>query len=75
MKQQDIDRLSLAERASMPTPALFTKIRNIGLLLAAVSSALLAAPVTLPAVVTTIAGYLAVASGVASAVSQVAVKG
>jgi hypothetical protein len=75
MKQQEIDRLSLVERASLPTPVLFTKIRNIGLLLAAVSGALLAAPFSLPAVVTTIAGYLGLASSVASAVSQVAVKG
>jgi hypothetical protein len=75
MKQIEIDRLNLAERLSLPTPSLFTKIRNIGLVLAAISSAILAAPVTLPAIVTTIAGYLALASGVASAVSQVAVKG
>ncbi|ULQ51714.1 hypothetical protein [Flavihumibacter fluvii] len=75
MKQMEIDRLNLVERLSLPTPALFSKIRNIGLLLAAVSSAILAAPVTLPAIVTTIAGYLALASSVASAVSQVAVKG
>jgi hypothetical protein len=75
MKQMEIDRLNLVERLALPTPALFTKIRNIGLVLAAVSSAILAAPVTLPAIVTTIAGYLALASSVASAVSQVAVKG
>ncbi|KIC94646.1 hypothetical protein [Flavihumibacter solisilvae] len=75
MKQKDIDKLTLAERVSMPTPTLFTRIRNIGLILAAVSGAVLAAPVALPAVVTTIAGYLALASSVASAVSQVAVKG
>lgn len=75
MKQNEIDRLSLLERVSLPTPAFFSKIRNIGILLAAVSSAILAAPVALPAIVTTIAGYLALAASVASAVSQVAVKG
>ena len=75
MKQLEIDRLNLVERLALPTPTLFAKIRNVGILLAAISSAILAAPVTLPAIVTTIAGYLAIASSVASAVSQVAVKG
>ena len=42
--------------------------------LAAVSTALLAAPVALPAIVTTIAGYVAVGAGVMTAVSQTAVK-
>ena len=42
---------------------------------AAISAALLASPVALPALVTTIASYLGVAATVASAISQVAVKG
>ncbi|WP_332737596.1 hypothetical protein [Flavihumibacter sp.] len=43
--------------------------------LAAISAALLASPVALPAIVVTVASYLGVAATVASAVSQVAVKG
>ncbi len=63
------------ERLKSPTPNFFKKIRNIGLILAAVATSIVAAPVALPAVVIKIAGYLAVASGVASAVSQTAVEG
>lgn len=56
-----------------PTPKFFKVLRNIGLALAAASGALLAAPVALPAAVVTLAGYLAVAGTVVTAVSQTAV--
>ncbi|MCP9749784.1 hypothetical protein [Ferruginibacter sp. HRS2-29] len=56
------------------TPVFFKKLRNIGLGLAAVSATIMAGPVALPAVIIKIAGYLAVAGGVATAVSQTAVK-
>ena len=75
MKQNEIDMLSLAGRAMAETPPFFLKLRNIGIALAAISAALLASPVALPAIVVTIASYLGVAATVASAVSQVAVKG
>jgi hypothetical protein len=66
---------TVIQRAKAPTPRFFKKLRNIGLVLAAISGALLAAPVALPAAVITAAGYLAVASSVASAVSQTAING
>ena len=75
MKQQDIDKLNLAGRVYAETPPFFVKLRNIGLALAGISAALLASPVALPAIVVTIASYLGVAATVASAVSQIAVKG
>ena len=53
-----------------PTPPFFKKVRNIGLTIAAIGGAVLAAPVALPAAVITAAGYLAVAGTVASTVSQ-----
>jgi hypothetical protein len=40
------------------------------LVLTAVSGVLATAPISLPAVVVTVAGYLTVAGGIASAVSQ-----
>jgi hypothetical protein len=67
--------MNLIERVSSPTPKFFKKLRNIGLILAAISGTLVAAPVALPAAVIQIAGYLAVASSVASAVSQTVVEG
>lgn len=75
MTQKQIDHLSIAERAAAPTPKLFRVVRLIGITLAAVSGAILAAPVALPAIITTIASYLAVAGTVATAVSQVTVEG
>jgi len=57
-----------------PTPSFFKKIRNIGLALAAISATILTAPVALPVLVVQIAGYLAVAGGVMSTISQSAVK-
>jgi hypothetical protein len=65
--------MSIVERLLSPTPTFFQKLRNIGLVLAAVSAASVATPVALPAIVTTVAGYLAVAGTVLGVVSQVAV--
>ena len=65
--------MNLIERAVSPTPTFFQKLRNIGLALAAVSAAIIAAPVSLPTIVVTIAGYLAVAGTVLGAVSQITI--
>jgi hypothetical protein len=65
----------IIDRLTSPTPSFFKKLRNIGLALAAIATTIAAAPMALPAVVVKIAGYLAVASGIASAVSQTAVEG
>ncbi|EKT4500197.1 hypothetical protein JE943_000161 [Flavobacterium psychrophilum] len=62
--------MNVIKRAKAPTPKFFKVLRNIGLALAAVGGTILAAPVTLPVIVTSAAGYLAVAGGVISAVSQ-----
>jgi hypothetical protein len=63
--------MNLLERAVSPTPTFFQKLRNIGLVLAAISAAIISAPVAIPAIITTIAGYLAVAGTVLSGVSQI----
>lgn len=65
--------MNIAERASSPTPKFFKVLRTVGLVLLAVSGSVIASPVALPAAVVTVAGYLAVAGGVMSAVSQVTV--
>lgn len=66
--------MKLKDRIEAPTPKFFKKVRNIGLVLAAISATLLTTPVALPIVVVKIAGYLAVAGSVASAVSQTATE-
>jgi len=62
----------ILHRLTSPTPTFFKKIRTIGLTLGAIGAALLSAPISLPATVITIAGYLATAGIVASAISTVA---
>ena len=62
--------MSLIKRAKAPTPKFFKVLRNIGLVLAAVGGTILAAPIALPVVVISVGGYLALAGGVVSAVSQ-----
>jgi len=65
--------MNLVERAKSPTPKFFRVLRSIGLALLAISGSVIAAPVALPVAVVTVAGYLAVAGGVISAVSQITV--
>jgi hypothetical protein len=60
----------ILHRASAPTPKFFKVLRTIGLALAAVGGTILAAPIALPVIVTTIGGYIAVAGGVLTATSQ-----
>ena len=62
--------MNIIKRIYSPTPKFFKVLRNIGLVLAAVGGTILAAPVALPAIVVTVGGYVAVAGGVISAVSQ-----
>ena len=65
---------TIIKRATAPTPPFFKVLRTIGLTLATIGGVVLTAPVALPVVVTTIGGYLAVAGGVLSAVSQLTVE-
>ena len=67
--------MKIKQRIKSPTPSFFKKIRNVSLAVAAIGTTVLAAPVSLPAIVIKIAGYLAVAGTVAGGISQTAVKG
>ena len=66
--------MNLVKREKAPTPKFFKVLRNIGLVLAAVGGTILAAPVALPVIVTSVGGYLVVAGSVVSAVSQLTTK-
>ena len=65
----------LKERLKAPTPAFFKKLKKIGLAIAAVGAAIVTAPISLPAIIVTIGGYLALAGGVTVIVSQTAKEG
>jgi hypothetical protein len=66
-KQSD---MNIMQRLAAPTPPFFQGLRNIGLVLVAISSAVFAMPLALPDIVTQVAGYIAVAGAVLSGVSQ-----
>jgi len=66
--------LSLRERIGSPSPTFFKRIRNIGLTIGAIGAALLAAPIALPPLISTLAGYFATAGLVATAVSATTVE-
>ena len=65
--------MNVIKRAKAPTPKFFRILRAIGLAFLAISGSVIAAPVVLPVAVVSIAGYIAVAGGVISAVSQITV--
>ncbi|GGG52082.1 hypothetical protein [Bizionia arctica] len=65
--------MNLLERYTNPTPKFFRVLRNIGIALATAGGAIIAAPISIPALVVTIATYLTVAGTVITAVSQAVV--
>ena len=64
---------NIINRMADKTPKFFKQLRTIGLARVTASATLAAAPIELPALVNTIAGYVAVAGSVMGAVSQTAV--
>jgi uncharacterized membrane protein HdeD (DUF308 family) len=62
--------MNIIKRVKAPTPKFFKVLRNIGLTVGAIGAAILTSPIVLPIVVSTVGGYLAVAGGVLSAISQ-----
>ena len=65
--------MTIVERYKKPTPKFFRILRNIGIALATAGGAIIAAPVSMPAIVVTVATYMTVAGTVATAVSQAVV--
>lgn len=65
--------MNVMQRVKAPTPKFFKVLRTVGLALLAVSGSIVAAPIALPVVVVTAAGYVAVAGTILSAVSQITV--
>jgi len=65
--------MKLTERYTKKTPKFFRILRNIGIALAAAGGVIIAAPISLPTIVITVATYMTVAGTVATAVSQAVV--
>ena len=66
--------MKIIERYKKPTPKFFRVLRNIGIALATAGGAIIAAPITIPATIVTLATYMTVVGTVATAVSQAVIK-
>ena len=66
--------MNIVKRYQKPTPKFFRVLRNIGIALATAGGAIIAAPISLPATLVTVATYMTVAGTVATAISQAVVS-
>jgi len=65
---------SFVTRCGKDTPPFFKKLRTIGLILATAGTAVVSAPIALPAALVTVSTYLIIGGTVATAVSQAAMQ-
>lgn len=65
--------MNVLERAQAPTPKFFKVLRSVGIIVATIGGVILTAPIALPAALISVGGYLTVAGGVISAISQITV--
>ncbi|MGN7720246.1 hypothetical protein [Chitinophaga sp. 22620] len=66
--------MEFINRLTAPTPPFFQKVRNIGLLLTAMASAVLGLQVELPLAIKEMAGGVAIVGSVMAGLGQAAVK-
>lgn len=73
MHEKTANEMDLLERAKAPTPLFFQKLRTIGIIVGVVGGALATAPVSLPASVIALSGYLITAGTIITTISQITV--
>jgi hypothetical protein len=66
--------MSMKERWSAPTPKFWKKVQRIAITIGAVAGVIIAAPITLPAAVVTVATYAITAGTVAATLSQLTIE-
>jgi hypothetical protein len=66
-------KLTIKERFLAPTPKFWKKVQSIGLVLSAVGTVLITAPVGLPIAIITAGGYAAFGGSLIAAMSQLTV--
>lgn len=65
---------NIKKRWNAPTPKFWKKVQNIAIAVGAAAGVVIAAPITLPAAVVTVAGYLVTAGTVAATLSQLTIE-
>lgn len=66
--------MSIRQRWSAKTPKFWKRVQKVAITLGAVAGVLIAAPITLPAAVVTVASYAITAGTVAATLSQLTVE-
>ena len=66
--------MTVKHRWNSKTPDFWKKVQKVAIAAGAAAGALLVAPITLPAIVITAAGYIVTAGTVAAALSQLTVE-
>lgn len=61
-------------RWNAPTPKFWKRVQKVAITVGAIAGVILTAPVTLPATVITVAGYVATAGTVAATLSQLTIE-
>jgi hypothetical protein len=64
----------MRERWSAPTPKFWKRVQRIAITVGAVAGVIIAAPITLPAAVVTVATYAITAGTVAATLSQLTIE-
>ena len=67
------NEMDLMERLKAPTPDFFQKLRTIGIVVGIIGGALATAPVSLPAGIVALSGYLITAGTIITTISQITV--
>jgi Mg/Co/Ni transporter MgtE len=66
--------MTLTQRWNAPTPKFWKRVQQAAITVGAIAGVILAAPITLPAAVITVAGYVATAGTVAATISQLTIE-
>lgn len=65
---------NLKKRWNAPTPKFWKRVQKVAIAVGAAAGVVIAAPISLPAAVVTVAGYLVTAGTVAATLSQLTVE-
>ena len=66
--------MNISQRWNAPTPKFWKRVQKAAITVGAIAGVILAAPITLPAAVITVAGYVVTAGTVAATLSQLTIE-
>ena len=71
---ESLNKESVVKRWKSSTPKFWKKIQRAGVIVGGIGATILAAPIAVPAAVTSIAGYLVLAGSLTATLSQLTVE-